>query len=296
MKLLYSYITYIFFFFLIVGEMVMSEELPDLSTVPADVETPPVSTGNPAPGKRVKQTIPEYHGTEVYYTLYLPSNWEQGKQFPVIVEYAGNKYTSKYGDVSPGTVEGSNLGYGISGGKDYIWVCMPFVNTLDKKNQLFWWGDVNATVDYCKKAVKQVCEEYCGDPSAVILTGFSRGAIACNYIGLHDDEIASIWLAFIAYSHYDGVLEWNYPEGDRTSAIKRLKRLKGRPTFICQETTVEAIQKYLEKTGVSSSFTFQVIPFRNHNDSWVLHDIPEREKLRNWLRKVIKNHTGEKQN
>jgi galactonate dehydratase len=28
----------------------------------------------------------------------------------------------------------------------------------------------------------------------VILTGFSRGAIACNYIGLHDAEIAKLWL------------------------------------------------------------------------------------------------------
>jgi len=44
----------------------------------------------------------------------------------VIVEYAGNgNYANKYGDVSSGEVEGSKLGYGISGGTGFIWICMP---------------------------------------------------------------------------------------------------------------------------------------------------------------------------
>ena len=43
---------------------------------------------------------------------------------------------------------------------------------------------------------------------AVILCGFSRGAIGVNYIGLHDDQIAALWAGFITHDHYDGVLEW----------------------------------------------------------------------------------------
>jgi len=35
------------------------------------------------------------------------------------------------------------------------------------------------------------------DRAAVILSGFSRGAIGCNYLGLHNEEIAGLWLAFI---------------------------------------------------------------------------------------------------
>jgi hypothetical protein len=33
-------------------------------------------------------------------------------------------------------------------------------------------------------------ENFGGDASAVVLTGFSRGAIACGYLGMHDDETA----------------------------------------------------------------------------------------------------------
>ena len=264
-----------------------SAELPDISTVPADLTVPPVIDSKPRAGKRVKLKLPEYENTDIHHALYLPANWVKGKLYPVIVEYAGNEYTSQYGDVSPGTVEGSNLGYGISGGTDYIWVCMPYVDPKQKVNQTRWWGDVDTTADYCVKAVKQVCRDYGGDSSSVILAGFSRGAIACNYIGLRNDKIAGIWAGFIAYSHYDGVREWTYPESDRESALKRLARLKGRPVFICGEVSVEDTRKYIEGTGVKGNFTYMAIPFRNHNDAWTLRNIPEREVIRKWMRGVV---------
>jgi hypothetical protein len=45
----------------------------------------------------------------------------------VIVEYAGNgNYSNASGDVSRGVPEGSNLGYGISGGKGFVSVCAPY--------------------------------------------------------------------------------------------------------------------------------------------------------------------------
>ena len=264
-----------------------AENLPDLSSVPTDLIVPPLSDGLPCAGKRVKMTLPEYAGTDVHHVLYLPSDWKKGKHYPLIVEYAGNKYTSEFGDVSAGTVEGSCLGYGISGGKGYIWVCLPFVDTDAKKNAVSWWGNIDATVDYCKKAVKSVCAEYGGDSKSIIIAGFSRGALACNYIGLHDDEISGIWKAFIAYSHYDGVREWDYPVSDRASALKRLSRLNGRPVFICNEVSVDNTRSYIEQSGVKGDFTFMVVPFRNHNDAWTLRNIPERDKLRGWLKAVI---------
>ena len=180
--------------------------VPDL-TVPATEE------GVPAPGKRVKVVAEKYRGTDVHHVLYLPTGWKRGKRYPVLVEYAGNKYKT-----SLGTVEGSSLGYGISGGKGFIWVCMPYVSRDHKHNQLNWWGDVNATVEYCKATVKDICKNYGGDPEKLFICGFSRGAIACNYIGLHDDEIAALWRGFIVHSHYDGVRKWGYSGSDRTSA------------------------------------------------------------------------------
>jgi hypothetical protein len=247
----------------------------------------------PAAGRRVRQVLPEWRGTQVYHVLYLPTDWRPGVRMPVIVEYAGNgPYSNRYGDVSRGVPEGSNLGYGISGGKGFIWVCMPYVNSAEKKNQIQWWGDVDATLDYCRKTVRSVCEDFGGDPAAVILTGFSRGAIGCNFLGLHDDRTADLWLAFIPYSHYDGVRTWNYAQSDRASALERLKRLKGRAQFICHEGSVDDTRNYLLSTGVTAPWVFRTGPFRNHNDAWVLRDVPQRAELRAWLADVLRARPG----
>lgn len=271
------------------GAAAPSAELPDLSTVPADLVTPQLTPGPPAAGMRVRQTIEGYADTEVHHALYLPTNWRPLRRYPVIVEYAGNgNYRNQFGDVSNGTVEGSNLGYGMSGGKGFLWISMPYVNAAENRNQEVWWGDVEATVDYAKRAVEDVCRRYGGDRSSVILAGFSRGAIACNYIGLHDDSIAKLWRGFVAYSHYDGVRSWNYAGSDRASAIARLRRLNGRPVFVCDEKGTEQTRDYLVSTGIQAPYTFVPLGFRNHNDAWVLRDIPARRQLRRWLGEVLK--------
>jgi hypothetical protein len=268
-------------------------EYPDIRTVPPDLTTPQVIDVGPAPGLRVRQTLPEYRTTSIHHAVYLPVNWHPNRRFPVIVEYAGNgNYRNSYGDVSEGVPEGSNLGYGISGGKGFLWVCLPYVDKDAKRNQTLWWGDIDATVDYCRKAVASICREFGGDPRSIFLAGFSRGAIACNYIGLRDDEIARLWLGFIPYSHYDGVRTWPYPDCDRTSAIGRLQRLRGRAQFIIQENSVEQTREYLQSTGIRAPFTFVTLPYRNHNDSWVLRDIPARRQVRAWVKKALKERAG----
>ncbi|WDE98968.1 hypothetical protein PQO03_14100 [Lentisphaera profundi] len=255
----------------------------DLDQVRTDLVTQSVTNHSPAPGKRVRQFHKNYVGSKVYHTLYLPTDWVKGKSYPVIVEYAGNKWKS-----SPGTVEGSNLGYGISGGQGVIWVCMPFVDKLNKKNAKTWWGNVDATVAYCKTTVQLICADYGGDSSKVFIAGFSRGAIACNYIGLHDDEIASLWRGFICHSHYDGVRKWPYNASDKASAKLRLQRLGKRPQFISQEKSIDTTKTYLKNALPAGNFTFQAMPFSNHTDAWVLRDLPERKILRDWFWKIIK--------
>ena len=272
------------------------EEIPDLNDVKPDLELPPVTDGEPAPGKRVRESNPEYATTAIHHLLYLPSDWKPGRRYPVIVEYAGNgNYSNRFGDTSSGEVEGSKLGYGISGGKRFIWACVPYVNKEHTGNEKIWWGDVEATIRYVRETVRLICERYGGDPSAIILAGFSRGAIACNYIGLHDDEIADLWLAFIPFSHYDGVItRWPYEGADRDAAVSRLKRLKGRAVFVCTERStgpehmLAATKAYIESTGIQAPFTYQEIPFRNHNNAWVLRDIPARQTARRWLDDVLK--------
>ncbi|MFN0165107.1 MAG: carboxypeptidase regulatory-like domain-containing protein [Bryobacteraceae bacterium] len=266
---------------------------PDIRSVAPDLTVPPVSAGEPGPGRRVRQSLPEYSRSDVHHLLYLPGDWKKGKQYPVMVDYPGNgRYRNGYGDVSTGEVEDVRLGYGITGGQGFLWVSMPFVNPAEGRNQITWWGDVDATVDYCIKAVRMVCEEFGGDPSAVILTGFSRRAIACNAIGLSNDRIADIWLAFVPYSHYDGVRRWDWPGSDRESALARLGRLRGRASFICHEASIENTRRYLQQSGVEAPFTFETIPFRNHNPDWALRDIPARRHVRRWLRDVLDRRPG----
>lgn len=251
--------------------------------MPLDLTTPSMTQGAPAPGKRVKMVLPDYNDTDLYHALYLPVDWKEGVKFPVIVEYAGNQW-----ETSPGTVEGCHLGYGISGGKGVIWVCMPFVDKENKKNAATWWGDVEATVAYCKTTVDVLCREYGGDSSNAFMAGFSRGSIACNYIGLHEDEIASLWKGFICHSHYDGVKPWGYRADDRKSAAARLARLGKRPQFISQETSLAETKQYLREALPDGNFTFHEFPFSNHTDTWVLRAIPEREAVRAWFNKVLK--------
>lgn len=271
-------------FFCLFAAGLCAEELPDIRSIPADLEVPPLSAGPPASGKRVKVGL---------HVLYLPTDWKPGTKMPVIVELAGNGgFTSKYGDVSTGLPEGSNLGYGLSAGHGYIWLCVPYLNEKGDTIAIKWWGDAptydpQPTLKNLRETVKEVCQDYDGDESKVVLCGFSRGAIACNYLGLHDDETARLWCGFLAYSHYDGVKTWPYPHSDREAALVRLKRLGDRPQFICGEgLNAQGTEAYLRPLLPKADLTFLSTGFRNHNDAWTLRPSPAREKAREWLRRV----------
>ena len=146
----------------------------DIREVQPDLTIPALEDAPPAAGKRVKTVLNEYAETQVYHVLYLPTDWTPEGCYPVLVEYAGNgPYQNQFGDVSTGRPEGSKLGYGISGGEGFIWVCLPYLSA-QSTIQTQWWGDVSRTLDYGRKAIRDICERFGGDPSAVLLAGFSR--------------------------------------------------------------------------------------------------------------------------
>ena len=276
------------------GSLVAQPERPavNLHDLKSDLVVPEVSDGKPAPGKRVRQVNPGYEAWDLYHILYLPRGWHVGHKYPVIVEYPGNGgYTNVYGDVSTGRVEDCKLGYGITGGRGFIWVSLPFVDTRSRKHAIQWWGDADATAAYCRQTVARVCKDYAGDPGSVILTGFSRGAIACSYIGLRDDETARLWRAMIAHSHYDGVRKWGYPDADPESARRRLLRFQGKPQFITQEKSVDDIKAFLKAADIDGA-TLVPLPYPNHTDMWVLKNVPERKQLREWLNHILKLSIG----
>jgi hypothetical protein len=84
-------------------------------------------------------------------------------------------------------------------------------------------------------------------------------------------------------------MPWPYPASDAASALRRLQRLDGRPSFVCHEGSVEKTRQFIAASGVQAPFTFQAVPFRNHSDAWVLRDSPARAALRAWLEGVLKN-------
>jgi len=259
---------------------VSADELPDIRSVPADIEIPVISDGPPAPGKRVKL------GANF---LYLPSDWTKENKMPVLVELPGNAWKSPHGDVSSGLPEDCRLGYGLTEGRGAIWLSVPFLNAKGDKIASTWWGNApdfepQATIKALRDAVGLVCAEYGGDESKVVLCGFSRGAIACNYIGLYDDETAKLWRAFVVCSHYDGTRRW-VPRSERDDVLKRLSRLGKRPQLILGEAeNVPKTEAYLESLHLKGQFTFLKTGFRNHTDAWVLRPSVARDQARDWLK------------
>lgn len=263
-----------------------------------DLVTPIMTDGAPAAGKRVRQTAPEYAGTEVYHSLYLPVDWKPGSaaKYPVIVEYTGNKFPPGQGS---GEVKDANLGYGMSGGERFIWVVMPYVQEGRKENAVTWWGDRQATIDYCKTNLPRICAEFGGDPENVFICGFSRGAIGASYIGLADDGIAALWKGMFTHDHFDGQKSWGYRESDRGSALMRLARLKGRPVLICGQNASSVRDDFLRDHLDLADFTFLDVPtteifdipegpyLHAHTDLW-MHRVSEyRKQARAWLQQVL---------
>jgi hypothetical protein len=121
------------------------------SPLPVDsdsiLRTPTVTNGEPQPGKRISVTPIEYAGTNVHHTVYLPNDWTaDGESLPIIFEYTGNHYPASG---STGEVADAGLGFGLSAGQ-FIWVTLPFIGQDHQRNQITWWGDKEATVEFAK--------------------------------------------------------------------------------------------------------------------------------------------------
>lgn len=267
------------------------------AAVPFDLTSPVMTGEDPGPGKRVLQAAPEYEGTDVYHALYLPVDWKPGGTYPVIVEYTGNYWPPSN---SSGEVKDANLGYGMSGGREFIWVAMPYIETGGQENAITWWGDIQATVDYCKLNLPRICEEFGGDMDNLFVCGFSRGAIGVSYIGLADNEIASFWKGMFTHDHFDGQKEWEYPDSEREAALKRLARLKGRPVLVCSTKASRIRDEYLVDHLNLGEFTFLNVPttelfdipegsvIHPHTDLWMHKNSDYRKQARTWLSSVIR--------
>lgn len=274
------------------------------SNPPPLAGVPDMVPGDPKPGIRARQTEPEYAGTDVHHSVYLPRDFDISWKTPLIVEFTGNHYPPSG---STGEVAGANFGYAATLGKGFVWIVLPFVSEDGKHNEKRWWGDEKATVQYAKMCIKRAVKTYNIDPKRIVLCGFSRGAIAVSYIGLFDDEIAGLWSAFMTHDHFDGEREWpNTAWGApldryRRDAAVRLRRLRGRPFWVGQNGSTKRMEAFLAGQGLlnDARFQFEAIPIektfpvipndfiRNpHTDKWPLFGSAEAVRLRAWLANI----------
>ncbi len=238
---------------------------------------PDMTEGPASPGRFARLQAPEFIGTSLYHGLYLPTDWRRGATYPVIVEYPGNECKG----YCTGRLEDCRLGFYQSGGAGFIWLVLPFVDNEKNAHALQWWGDLEATVEYCRREVARVCEDFGGDAARVFITGFSRGAIACGYVGLHDDRIAALWAGFLPHSHHDG--GQFTPDGAR----QRLGRIGGRHSFLTWGSDDGGKEGSLAGTALIEElgFPLQAVEMSGlgHSDEWIVNDSPQRQQLRRWL-------------
>ncbi|EGF26643.1 hypothetical protein RBWH47_02725 [Rhodopirellula baltica WH47] len=273
------------------------------------LQIPTSIDGEPHPGRRVPVTPAEYARTDVHHTIYLPSDWtNDGTPLPIIFEYTGNHYPASG---STGEVADAGLGFGLSAGQ-FIWVTLPFISQDHQHNQITWWGDEEATVQYAKTNVPRIIDQYSANPDQVFLCGFSRGAIAVNYIGLHDDEVAKLWTAFITHDHFDGVREWKGTDWGsplaeyHSEASERLKRVGDRPYLVCQNgsyATQDFVRRVLPEaknfTYLSVNTTEALGSFPNefaktsHNDRWLNRPNRYRTEAWKWVNRVLSEQATE---
>ena len=268
----------------------MRDVAPDL--VPPLTHVP----GNAVPGRKMFLPVQGVYSN----TLYLPTNWNKNQTWPILVELPGNGgYRNDRGDECSGHNGDGQLAFGLSGGYGAICLSVPFMSQDSQSLMTTWWGDpptydATATLANLKAAIAETCEKYNGDPTQVILVGFSRGSIAVNAVGLSTDEAAGLWKAAVCFSHYDGVGNWPFAKSDAASAIERLQRLGTKPQFIISESPSQGLalsdkaREFIEKSGVKGDFTFATTGFLNHSDQWALRPSPARTQLREWLQKQMK--------
>jgi hypothetical protein len=244
------------------------------------VEVPAVSDGDPAPGRRVRYRLAGDPAGGPYAVLQLPEEWRPGVALPLIVEYPGNIFFVP-GCYSTGLPDQCVIGVGITRGRGAICLALPFVDRAAGVIAEGGWGVPDDTASYAVAMVEQVCREFGADRANIVLTGFSRGALACGFIGLRDDRIAALWKGFHACQHYDGD-GWN--GATEAGALVRARRFRGRAVFQTDNSRVK-FQAVMDAMRVP--VTWADSGLGAHATAMFLDDRPSTEQLRRWFRELV---------
>jgi hypothetical protein len=264
------------------SRLTASGSQPEWKRPPGRIDVPAVEDAPPAPGKRVRYRLSGDDKSRIYGVLHLPEDWTPGKRYPVIAEYPGNIF---YGSLcySTGMPEQCVIGYGMTKGKGAICLGLPFVDRAAGMIAENGWGNADDTADYAMRMVTEVCAKFGGDRQNVVLTGFSRGAIACGYIGLRNDDIAALWKGFHACQHYDGA-NWN--GSTMPGALERAARFQGKAVFQTDNPQAK-FQPVMDVMKTQVTWTQSGLGF--HSTAMFLDDRPSTQSLREWFWQLVSN-------
>lgn len=260
----HKFLKYIYLLFFILPMWVFSSNV-----------IPKIGINGPEIGKRCRIYLKEYDN--VYYLIYLPYNYEDTRKFPIIFESPANPYNP-----TCGLPEDIYMGYGITQGYDYIWVCAPIVDTEDKIIGSYWGKDPLSTVQCWISIIRDVKSKYRIDDSNIVLCGFSRGAISCCYIGNYTEEISKIWSSYFCHAHFDGCCQ-----SVLGSSSERINRIGNRKVLITvgeNDYAKICSQRSYEKLLKSEiNVNYIEIPGVDHSPNWILDETESTNKAREWL-------------
>lgn len=264
---------------LALADLKAAGEAPEWTSPPGRIEVPAVEDGSPAPGKRVRFRLPDGNGGSIYSILHLPEDWTPEGRYPVIAEFPGNLFFVA-GCYSTGLPDQCVMGHGMTKGRGAICVGLPFIEA-GRTIAEHGWGDADATADHAVRMMEAVCADHGGDRARLVLTGFSRGAIACGYIGLRNERIASLWKGFHACQHYDGD-GWN--GATMEGALERATRFRGEAVF----QTDNAPKAFLPVMDVmNTEVTWASSGLGAHATAMFLDDRPSTVQVREWFQRLV---------
>jgi hypothetical protein len=247
---------------------------------PGRLKVPPVEEGVPEPGRRVRFRLPGDAPDGLYSVLHLPEDWKPGSTFPVIAEWPGNLFFVP-GCYSTGLPEQCVIGHGIAKGRGVICLGLPFVDRARPGPVEDGWGNPEETAAHAVRMVEEICTRFGGDRHNILATGFSRGALACGFIGLRDDRIAALWKGIHACQHSDGD-GWRGATLD--GALERAKRFRGGAVFQT-DNSPKAFGPVMEAMG--APVTYASSGLGAHATAMFLDDRPSTVLLRSWFRKLV---------
>ena len=237
------------------------------------IEMPEIVDGEPRAGCRTRYKIDD--NSPLYGVLYLPKDWKRGAEYPLIVEFPGNIFYTKR-CYSTGLPEQCAIGYGVTKGEGAILLSLPFVNYSTNSIAPDRWGVADDSADFMVKMVDHICAEYGGDRSNVMITGFSRGAIACGFIGLRNAQIASLWSKVHCCQHFDGD---GWGGSKLADAVKRLEKASNIPQFHTDNES-EVLRTMLSNAEVD--VTYVESGLGAHSTMMFMDDRESTQLLRRW--------------